>query len=73
MKLQNAERRREKLNGSMVKSLNRWSPPRGDMQAVEHQGRSSLVKLRQTLEFKKMSADGHGWLKKHQITKQSQF
>jgi len=53
MKLQNAERSRGELNGSMVKSLNRWSPPKGDGLVVEHQGRSSLVKLRQALEFKK--------------------
>jgi len=59
MKLQNAERRRQKLNGSTDKSLNRWSPPRGDRQVVEDQGRSSFVKLRQTLEFKKV-AGRHG-------------
>jgi hypothetical protein len=35
MKLQYAERRRGKLKGSTVKSLNRWSSPRGDGQAVE--------------------------------------
>jgi hypothetical protein len=60
MKLKNAEIGREKLNGSTVKSLNGWSPPRGDRQVAENQGRSSLVKLRQALEFKKWrDATGH--------------
>jgi len=52
MKLQNAERRREKLNGSTVKWLNRWKHPRGNLQMVGIQRRSSQVKLRQTLELK---------------------
>jgi hypothetical protein len=56
MKLKNAEIGREKLNGSTVKSLDRWTHPRGDGQVVEHPGRSSFVKLCQTLEFKKRRA-----------------
>jgi len=64
MKLQNAERGGQKLNGATVESLNRWSPPRGDGQVVGHQGRLSFVKLRKAPEFKKsgevLADGGHG-------------